>query len=219
MCRRHAPRRRTSPSCRRTPYPAFHRIRPTEHGVTDVREPGSRLATLRSFQVAPTSFAFTILLGLYAALPALSIDLSAPTLPLLPQALQTTVTLAGLTLSLFMVGFALGQLSAGNFSDARGRRPGTAGRTGMLHPVGDCLLTVAIRPRIAGFEVRARFRRRILCGHIVCDGAGLLRRRSRTRKKIVCNDGSLRRARYWHRRWVRSWWVSSAGAPYMWCLR
>jgi MFS transporter, DHA1 family, multidrug resistance protein len=88
-----------------------------------VREPESRLAALQSFQVAPASFAFTILLGLFAALPALSVDLSAPTLPLLPQVLQTTVTMAGLTLSLFMAGFALGQLGAGKLSDARGRRP------------------------------------------------------------------------------------------------
>ena len=83
----------------------------------------SPAAVRRPFQVVPTSFAFTILLGLFAALPALSIDLSAPTLPFLPQALRTTVTMAGLTLSLFMVGFALGQLSAGSLSDTTGRRP------------------------------------------------------------------------------------------------
>ncbi|HUN41128.1 MAG TPA: multidrug effflux MFS transporter [Acetobacteraceae bacterium] len=88
-----------------------------------MRESEPRLAALQFFQVAPASFAFTILLGLFAALPALSIDLSAPTLPLLPRVLQTTVTMAELTLSCFMVGFALGQLGAGRFSDARGRRP------------------------------------------------------------------------------------------------
>lgn len=49
--------------------------------------------------------------------------MSAPTLALLPAALGTTRTVAGLTLSLFMVGFALGQLSAGGTSDRRGRRP------------------------------------------------------------------------------------------------
>lgn len=111
------------PSCGIMPKPAIHSVRPTEHGVFAVRDPGPRLAAVPSFQVAPTSFAFTILLGLFAALPALSIDLSAPTLPFLPRVLQTTVTMAGLTLSLFMVGFALGQLGAGKFSDARGRRP------------------------------------------------------------------------------------------------
>jgi DHA1 family bicyclomycin/chloramphenicol resistance-like MFS transporter len=74
-------------------------------------------------QIAPRSFAFTILLGLFAALPAFSVDVSAPTLALLPVELHTTRTLAGLTLSLFMVGFALGQLGGGGLSDKRGRRP------------------------------------------------------------------------------------------------
>jgi DHA1 family bicyclomycin/chloramphenicol resistance-like MFS transporter len=74
-------------------------------------------------RIAPKSFAFTALLGLFAALPALSIDISAPTLPLLPQALGTSRTVAGLTLSLFMIGFALGQFGGGSLSDGYGRRP------------------------------------------------------------------------------------------------
>ena len=74
-------------------------------------------------RIAPKSFAFTGLLGLFAALPALSIDVSAPTLALLPEALGTSRTIAGLTLSLFMVGFALGQFGGGGLSDGRGRRP------------------------------------------------------------------------------------------------
>jgi len=105
------------------PHTAFHPTGPIEHGIIEVREPEPRVAALRLFQVVPTSFAFTIVLGLFAALPALSIDLSAPTLPLLPRVLRTTVTMAGLTLSFFMVGFACGQLGAGKFSDATGRRP------------------------------------------------------------------------------------------------
>ena len=74
-------------------------------------------------RIAPETFAFTALLGMLAALPALSIDISAPTLVLLPQALDTSVTVAGLTLSLFMAGFALGQLAGGQLSDQHGRRP------------------------------------------------------------------------------------------------
>jgi MFS transporter, DHA1 family, multidrug resistance protein len=62
-------------------------------------------------------------LGLIAALPALAIDISAPTLALLPQALSTSQTVAGLTLSLFMAGFACGQLGGGSLSDGSGRRP------------------------------------------------------------------------------------------------
>ncbi len=74
-------------------------------------------------QIAPKSRGFTVVLGLFAALPALSIDVSAPTLPLLPHALGTSRAVAGLTLSLFMVGFAVGQLGGGTLSDGRGRRP------------------------------------------------------------------------------------------------
>lgn len=66
---------------------------------------------------------FTVLLGLFAAVPALSIDISAPTLALLPKALGTSTVIAGLTLALFMVGFALGQLVGGILSDHRGRKP------------------------------------------------------------------------------------------------
>jgi DHA1 family bicyclomycin/chloramphenicol resistance-like MFS transporter len=73
-------------------------------------------------RIAPRSFAFTVLLGLYAALPALSIDVSAPTLAFLPKALGTSQTLASLTLTLFVVGFALGQLVGGSLSDDHGRR-------------------------------------------------------------------------------------------------
>ncbi len=74
-------------------------------------------------QIAPRSSAFIILLGVLAALPALSIDISAPTLLLLPVALNTTTFTAGLTLSLFMLGFAAGQVVGGRVSDQRGRRP------------------------------------------------------------------------------------------------
>ena len=74
-------------------------------------------------KIVPASFSFTLLLGVLAALPALSVDLSAPTLLLLPVALGTTILAAGLTLSLFMLGFALGQLVGGRLSDRVGRRP------------------------------------------------------------------------------------------------
>jgi len=74
-------------------------------------------------RIAPESVAFTILLGVLAALPALSIDISAPTLVLLQKALGTSSVVASLTLSSFMGGFALGQLVGGRSSDRRGRRP------------------------------------------------------------------------------------------------
>ena len=77
----------------------------------------------RRFAMQPNSLLFTIFLGVLAALPALSIDISAPTLALLPDVLETSKLVAGLTISLFMVGFALGQVSGGSLSDRHGRKP------------------------------------------------------------------------------------------------
>ena len=74
-------------------------------------------------RIQPHSLAFTVLLGLFATLSALAIDMSAPTLALLPRALGTSRTLASLTLSLFLAGFAVGQIGGGNLSDGQGRRP------------------------------------------------------------------------------------------------
>ena len=102
------------PTCRADRDP--HRI-----GISRSGQPS--WIGLQALQISPKSFAFTVLLGLLAALPALSIDVSAPTLALLPTALGTSATLASLTLSLFMVGFALGQLGGGSLSDRYGRRP------------------------------------------------------------------------------------------------
>ena len=89
----------------------------------------------KPLRIPPNSFAFTVILGLFAALPPLSIDISAPTLALLPDALSTTRAIAGLTLSLFMAGFALGQLGGGALSDRYGRRPILLG--------GLCVFTLA----------------------------------------------------------------------------
>jgi DHA1 family bicyclomycin/chloramphenicol resistance-like MFS transporter len=69
------------------------------------------------------SIGFTILLGALAALPPLSIDMGLPAFPALTRELHTTAAGAGLTLSLFMAGFAVAQLVLGPMSDRYGRRP------------------------------------------------------------------------------------------------
>lgn len=74
-------------------------------------------------RIAPNSVAFIILLGVLAALPALSIDICAPTLPVVVESLATSTTVAALTVSLFMAGFAIGQFGGGRLSDRNGRRP------------------------------------------------------------------------------------------------
>lgn len=72
--------------------------------------------------INPGSLGFTAVLGLLAALPALSIDISQPTLLVVQSELGTSLRIVGLTLTLFMVGFALGQFGAGPLSDRVGRR-------------------------------------------------------------------------------------------------
>jgi DHA1 family bicyclomycin/chloramphenicol resistance-like MFS transporter len=74
-------------------------------------------------KLAPTSRAFVVLLGALTALTALSIDMSLPALPRLASVFATTPDKAQLTLSVFLIGFAIGQLAYGPISDRFGRRP------------------------------------------------------------------------------------------------
>jgi DHA1 family bicyclomycin/chloramphenicol resistance-like MFS transporter len=78
--------------------------------------PGRRL-------IRPGTFAFTLVLGLLGALPPLSIDISAPTLLTIQSQFGVTSAVGVLTITLFMVGFAAGQFTAGPLSDRHGRRP------------------------------------------------------------------------------------------------
>jgi MFS transporter, DHA1 family, multidrug resistance protein len=70
----------------------------------------------------PNTFSFTLLIAALAALPPLSIDMSLPATDRIGAALHAPASLTGLTLSLFMVGFALAQLGVGPLSDRFGRR-------------------------------------------------------------------------------------------------
>jgi len=74
-------------------------------------------------RIRPKSLSFTILLGALAALPPLSIDMGLPAFPEISKAFGTSPSLVGLTLSLFMLGFAVAQLIFGPLSDRYGRRP------------------------------------------------------------------------------------------------
>jgi MFS transporter, DHA1 family, multidrug resistance protein len=74
-------------------------------------------------RIRPNSLGFTLLLGSLAALPPLAIDLGLPALAALNTSFNVSSAVAGLTLSLFMAGFAISQLVFGPFSDRYGRRP------------------------------------------------------------------------------------------------
>ncbi len=73
--------------------------------------------------IRPDTFRFTVVLGLLAALPTLSIDISQPSLLAIQAHLLAPSRTVGLTITLFMLGFALGQFGAGPMSDRHGRRP------------------------------------------------------------------------------------------------
>ncbi len=62
------------------------------------------------------------ILGTLAAFAPLSIDMYLPALPHIAEELNTTQSFVQLSLTLFMLGLALGQLLVGPLSDVRGRR-------------------------------------------------------------------------------------------------
>ena len=74
-------------------------------------------------RIRPNSLGFTLLLGALAALPPLAIDMGLPALTALGTSLKAPPAATGLTLSLFMAGFAISQLIFGPVSDRYGRRP------------------------------------------------------------------------------------------------
>jgi len=71
----------------------------------------------------PESVLFAVFLGALAAFPPISIDLALPALVEIERGLGSTGSQAGLTLSLFMAGFAAGPVVYGPLSDSRGRKP------------------------------------------------------------------------------------------------
>ncbi|KRG08191.1 multidrug effflux MFS transporter [Staphylococcus sp. NAM3COL9] len=68
------------------------------------------------------SLLFVIILGALTAIGALSIDMFLPGLPQIQTDFNTTTSNSQLTLSLFMIGLALGNLFVGPISDSIGRK-------------------------------------------------------------------------------------------------
>ncbi|WP_158898290.1 MFS transporter [Burkholderia sp. L27(2015)] len=74
-------------------------------------------------KIKPASLWFALFLGALAALPPISIDLALPALGAIGRGLDSSASTAGLTLSLFMAGFAGGPIVYGPLADRHGRKP------------------------------------------------------------------------------------------------
>jgi DHA1 family bicyclomycin/chloramphenicol resistance-like MFS transporter len=70
----------------------------------------------------PQSWGLTVLLGALAGITALAVDMSLPSLPTITASFRSSPQSVQLTLSLFLVGYAAGQLFCGPLSDRFGRR-------------------------------------------------------------------------------------------------
>src|SRR5262249_20786531 len=71
----------------------------------------------------PDTLALTALLALLTAVGPLSVDLYLPSLPSIGAALDASPSAVGLTISFYLVGFAVGQVVYGPLSDRYGRKP------------------------------------------------------------------------------------------------
>ena len=71
----------------------------------------------------PGTFALTLLLSLLTAIGPLSMDMYLPSLPEIGRALNAPTAQVQLTISSYLLGFAVGQIFYGPISDRFGRRP------------------------------------------------------------------------------------------------
>ncbi len=71
----------------------------------------------------PGTFALTLLLAALTALGPLSIDMYLPSLPDIAHVLEAPQAHVQLTVSYYLIGFAVGQVFYGPLSDRYGRRP------------------------------------------------------------------------------------------------
>lgn len=107
-------------------------------------------------QMTGPSFGLGALLTTLVALGPLSTDLYLPSLPTLAEVFATDAARVQLTLSVFLVGFAVAQLAYGPLSDRYGRRPVMLGGLALyfLASLG-CLLASSIEQLIVARFVQA----------------------------------------------------------------
>ncbi|WP_084144512.1 Bcr/CflA family multidrug efflux MFS transporter [Ferrimonas kyonanensis] len=79
-----------------------------------------------------TGLALIVLLGALAGMTPLAIDMYLPAIPAIADELHATVSLTQMSVSFFLVGFAVGQLFYGPVTDALGRIPVLIGGLGVF---------------------------------------------------------------------------------------
>lgn len=103
--------------------------------------------------MSPHSFAFALMLGALAALPSFGIDMSLPALDAIGASLGVSAGSAGLTISLFMIGYAVAPPFCGPVSDRIGRKPIVLGAVTLFAAASlGCTFAHAL-PELLGWRV------------------------------------------------------------------
>ena len=98
----------------------------------------------------PGTFALTLVLAAMTALGPLSIDMYLPSLPDIASALNAPQARVQLTVSYYLIGFAVGQLFYGPLSDRYGRRPVLLAALAIyITGTGICIAARSIDPLLA----------------------------------------------------------------------
>jgi MFS transporter, DHA1 family, multidrug resistance protein len=106
--------------------------------------------------LSPGTFALTLLLASLTGLGPMSTDMYVPSLPAIGHALNAPTAQVQLTISSYLVGFAIGQILYGPISDRFGRRPVLLAAL-TLYAIGSviCATTQSIEALIAARSVQA----------------------------------------------------------------
>ncbi len=104
----------------------------------------------------PGTYALTALLAALTAIGPLTTDMYLPSLPDIARLLGATTAQAQLTISSYLVGFAVGQIFYGPLSDRHGRRPVLLGAMALYCvATGLCALSTSTEMLIAGRALQA----------------------------------------------------------------
>jgi multidrug resistance protein len=117
-------------------------------------EPG---ATKEAFlMLRPGTFAFTVLLAALSAVGPLTTDMYLPSLPDIAQRLGAPTAQVQLTISSYLIGFAVGQIVYGPVSDRHGRKPVLVAALGLYCAASlACALSTSVDMLIAARALQA----------------------------------------------------------------